>query len=384
MPRNATAMISYCATFLPREMLHVYRQVTGLRNFNNWVCTRTRLNEESFPHSQIAVLRKSPWRGFRRLWYRVRGRMVPLGRGEIDQALALAREQGARLIHVYLGSEALRAVRLLGRFPGARIVSFHGADLSHEHSAEDYACLWPNVELFLCRSESLRRALVAKGCPESRIRINYTGVPIKDVPKKELPNWRNGKLVQLLQVCRLIEKKGLDITLRVMHRLKKGGVPVHLVLAGGGPEEERLRRLASELGLADEVCFAGFVSGVELEELFRASDVFMHPSRETAGGDREGIPNSLLEAMSYGLPVVSTSHSGIPEAITHNENGLLADACETKTLTAETQRLLEQDGLFEKISANAHKAVEDRFSTVRCVEQLEASYHEAMGMRTLV
>jgi colanic acid/amylovoran biosynthesis glycosyltransferase len=309
--------------------------------------------------------------------------MVPLGRGEIAQALALARSQAAGLLHVYLGSEAVRAVRLLEQFPAARIVSFHGADLSHKHSAEDYTCLWPNAELFLCRSESLQRDLVAKGCPESRIRINYTGVPVKNAPMKKLPNWQNGELLRLLQVCRFIEKKGLDVTLRVVRRLKDQGVPIQLVLAGGGPEEARLRRLASELGLAREVQFAGFVSGSDLEGLFCSSNIFIHPSRVTSGGDREGIPNSLLEAMSFGLPVVSTRHSGIPEAITHGVNGMLSDRCETEALVADIRRLLEKGILYERISVNARRTIKDRFSTTRCIEQLEAAYSEALTMRTV-
>lgn len=382
MAATRPAILSYCATFLPREMLHVYRQVTGIRCFDNWVITRTRANADRFPYPQLSVLRKSPLRAFRRLWHRLHRRAVPLGRGEVRQALAFAAQHDARLLHVYLGSEALRALTLLERFPGARVVSFHGADLSHEFTTADYAALWPRAELFLCRSESLRRNLLAKGCPADRIRLNYTGVPLpSDVSAKNCPDWLNGAPVRLLQVCRLIQKKGLDVTLHATAQLKAVGVPVRLVIAGGGPEEPFLRQLTANLGLTADVCFAGFLSGSALEELFRSSDIFLHPSRETSGGDREGIPNSLLEAMAFGLPVISTVHSGIPEAITHGENGLLISACQSDSLASEARRLLSNPTLFSKLSTTARRTVEEKFSTIECVRRLETAYREALSLK---
>jgi len=374
-------LLSYCATFLPREMWHVFRQVSGVRAFENWVVTRTRANPESFPYDRLIVLRKSPWRAFSRLWHRSRGRAVPLSRTETRQMLDAARQKGAALAHVYLGTEALRAVRFLEAFPGGRVVSFHGADLSDDFSAADYAGLWSRAELFLCRSESLRERLLAKGCPADRIRINRTGVPLPSNPAAvSPPGWRRGEAVRLLQVCRLIPKKGLDVTLHATRLIKDAGVPVRLVIAGEGPEEPGLRRLAVELGLGAEVNFAGFVTGAALEELFTASHLFLHPSRTTERGDLEGIPNSLLEAMAHGLPVLSTRHSGIPEAVTDGADGLLMDRCEPEPLARAALRLLEDAQLFRTIAQAARKSVEERFSTPACITSLEASYHEAVAL----
>jgi colanic acid/amylovoran biosynthesis glycosyltransferase len=377
------AILSYCATFLPREMLHVYRQVTGVSGFENHVVTRTRANAESFPYPHLTVLRKSPWRGLRRLWCRARGRAVPLGRSEVNQVLALAREVHGKVLHVYLGSEALRALELLKLFSGARIVSFHGADLSHEFSSSDYASLWSRAELFLCRSEALREDLMAKGCPADRIRLNYTGVPLPPLTQsRNLPAGSGSRPIQFLQVCRLIGKKGLDVSLRAFATLVAEGISGRLVFAGGGPEEETLRELAADFGVADLVSFPGFVSGPELEKLYRHSDVFLHPSRETESGDREGIPNSLLEAMAYGLPVISTRHSGIPEAITHDESGLLIDRSDAAALAGQARRLWDVPGLFDRLSLGARAKVESQFSSTHSIKRLEDSYDEALQLRS--
>ncbi len=375
-------LVSYCATFLPREMLHVYRQVCGVSSFDHWVITRTRANAATFQFPQVLQLRKSPWRAFARLWYRARGRCVPVSRFEIGQMLRFCEKHRVSLVHAYLGSEALRIISFLDQFTGARIVSFHGADLSDEYGADIYGPLWARAELFLCRSESLRQRLLSKGCPPERIRLNYTGVPLPaSLPVRRLPDWRAGEPLRLLQASRLIKKKGLDITLHAASLLKERGISVRLTLAGEGPEEPSLRALARKLRIDDCVSFPGFLDRGQLEAAYRQHHVFVHPSRTTPEGDLEGIPNSLLEAMAFGLPVISTRHSGIPEAITRGEDGLLVENAEPEALVTAIQHLIENPIAYERISQTAHQTVAKRFSLAANAAALESLYREALGMR---
>ncbi len=373
---------SYCATFLPREMLHVYRQVCGVRSFDHWIMTRRRANPAAFPFPQVVELRKTPWRVFSRLWHRVFSDFVPVGRFETTQMLQFCQHRNVSLVHVYLGSEALRILSFLERFNGARVISFHGADLSDEFSAETYAPLWNRAELFLCRSESLRERLLAKGCPTGRVRLNYTGVPVPgEFAGRRLPDWRKEEPVRLLQACRFIQKKGLDVTLRAIGLLKDKAVPVSLTLAGEGPEEPSLRALARELRIADQISFIGFLEREQLEEAYRRHHLFVHPSRTTPEGDREGIPNSLLEAMAYGLPVISTRHSGIPEAITNGQEGFLVDQPTPSSLAVAILQLIENPSLYERLSRNAHDTVLKRFSLATNATALEVLYREALSLR---
>ena len=373
---------SYCATFLPREMLHVYRQVCGVSSFDHWIMTRRRANAAAFPFPQILELRKSPWRAFHRLWHRVFGDFVPVGRFETTQMLRFCQQRNASLVHVYLGTEALRILSFLERFDGARVISFHGADLSDEFSAENYSPLWNRAELFLCRSQSLRERLLAKGCPAGRVRLNYTGVPVPaEFASRRLPDLRNDEPLRLLQACRFISKKGLDVTLHAMRLLKDKSVPATLTLAGEGPEESSLRALTRELGIADHVSFTGFLEREQLEEAYRRHHLFVHPSRTTPEGDREGIPNSLLEAMAYGLPVISTRHSGIPEAITDGQDGLLLESPDPSSLMTAVLQLTENRALYERLSRHAHDTVQSRFSLTANTAALEALYREAFNVR---
>lgn len=376
---------SYCATFLPREMLHVYRQVTGLQSFESVVITRTRRNEAQFPHPRVKVLGKGPLRGLSRAWNRIRGRPVPLSGREVRQALAACEAAGARVLHVYLGSEAVRALRLLESFQGARIVSFHGADLSNAHSPQSYSALWERAERFLCRSESLKRRLVELGCPADRIRLNYTGVPMPEAnraPERVCPRWRDGEPVRLLQVCRLIPKKGLDVSLRALRHLRDRGVPARLAIAGDGPLEGELRTLAAQLSISEHVDLMGFLTGSPLADALSGSHVFVHPSRDTDAGEREGIPNSMLEAMACGLPVVATRHSGIPEAIMHGVSGLLVESDDAAAVADAVARTVSSSELYGEMSRGGWEVVRDRFSIPRCIERLESCYLEAMAARS--
>ena len=384
MMQSRPVVFSYCATYLPPEMLHVYRQVNGIQRFENHVLTRHRANADQFPFPRVHELRKPPWRFLRRLFYRAQRRSVPVSRFEIGQMLRLVAQHDGKLAHVYLGTEASRVLGFIHEVRAARIVSFHGADLSASQDATRYQPLWPEADLVLCRSKSLRDELAARGCPPEKIRLNYTGVPVSQQKlERRFPDANSGP-VQLLQVCRLIEKKGLDVTLRAVAKLRSSGIPARITLAGEGPLRDELTQLAEQLGIAEFVTFAGFVKGPALEQLFLASDIFVHPSRSTASGDREGIPNSLIEAMGAGLPVISTRHSGIPEAVQDGVSGLLIDCAEVDPLVAAIRRLLASPDLYAAISLHGWKTVHERFSVERCVANLEMLYEEAIALRCAV
>ncbi len=357
-------------------MWHVYRQINGL-HFNHRVITRNRSNEERFPYRHVRRVRKSPWRILHR-WTRTSNHpAAALPASEQRHVLRMLQDEQVELLHVYLGSEALRLPMVLRCFSGARIVSFHGADLSHNYHAEQYAPLWPEATLVLCRCRALANRLQELGCPQHKIRIHYTGVPVPEESSEP-----SCDPLHVLQVCRLIEKKGLDVTLRTMAKLIHHH-QIHAVLdvAGEGPMKEKLIALADTLGISKHVRFHGFVSGLALEALFRKASFFMHPSRITSEGDREGIPNSLLEAMAYGIPVIATPHSGIPEAVQHSINGWLipgedADAAAECIVGA----LNDKPGL-DRIRNEARHTIQNQFSITRCVEALETFYKEALQLR---
>ena len=149
-------------------------------------------------------------------------------------------------------------------------------------------------------------------------------------------------------------------------------------IAGEGPLQAAMEKLRDELGLRDKVTFAGFLKGPELCELYQRSHVFLHPSRMTEDQNQEGVPNSMLEAMATGLPVIATQHGGIPEAVRDGVSGILVaerdrDGAASKRCSSSLPTRLS--GRAPGLSAA--NDVRENFESLAQIERLEAAYDEA-------
>ena len=130
--------------------------------------------------------------------------------------------------------------------------------------------------------------------------------------------------VKLLAVGRFARTKGFDVLLRACKILKDQGFAFRLTLVGSGFQGPRLKRLRRRLELEDLVDMPGFLSHDRLTSLLKSHDMLVVPSVVHSSGDRDGIPNVIMEALSYRLPVVATDVCGIPEVVRHGETGLVA------------------------------------------------------------
>jgi glycosyltransferase involved in cell wall biosynthesis len=168
-----------------------------------------------------------------------------------------------------------------------------------------------------------------------------------------------------------VPKKGFDVLIRAVAELRDRGEPVELVVAGEtGSEAGALARLVTDLRLAEVVRFRGTVSQAELLAELRRASVFALACRVDADGDRDGIPNVLVEAMAAGVPVVSTAVSGIPELIEHRVNGLLVAPEDPEALADELARLAKDPDLAGDLAAAGRATVGERFDGERLAHQL--------------
>ncbi len=373
---------SYCTTFLKPEMLHIYRQVTGLRNFETFVVCKERLEEARFPFPDVRVHPKVRSNFLRRFWLKYVRKEPPIVyRGEYGALLKILERTEVDLMHVYFGHTGVHLLPIIQRWPKPVVVSFHGMDVQPREDKPGYLDnlreLLRTVPLVMVRSDSLKRRLLDLGCPEEKIRMNRTSIPTEDFPRIErLPPADGGW--HLVQACRLIEKKGLDLTLRVFATFRKDHPVARLTIAGEGPLEDDLRRRAADLGIADRVTFAGFLKSTELRDLYHDAHLFLHPSRLTADQNQEGVPNSMLEAMATGLPVLATRHGGIPEAVEEGETGLLCDEDDEDALLANLRAITADPARWRALGDAAAASVRENFDRERGIEKLEAVYAEAL------
>lgn len=148
----------------------------------------------------------------------------------------------------------------------------------------------------------------------------YYGAPLTGASRKPRPFQHP---CRLLALGRLVPKKGFGILLESCRLLAQQGVDFHLTLAGDGPELKTLQEMIRRFGLESRVSLPGFVPHNQVPRLLQEADLFLMPSVILPHGDRDGLPNVILEAMGHGVPVIATPVNGIPEAIYPGETGWL-------------------------------------------------------------
>jgi glycosyltransferase involved in cell wall biosynthesis len=167
--------------------------------------------------------------------------------------------------------------------------------------------------------------------------------------------------LRVVAVGRLVPKKGFDVLSEAVAGLHDRGVDLELVIAGeDGPDAGKVRRLVAER-CPDLVRFAGPLSQCELLTLYRGADVFALACRVDGDGDRDGIPNVMVEAMAAGLPVVSTAVSGIPELVRDGENGLLVPPENPAAFASALLKLAADAPLRDRLAAAGRETVAERF-----------------------
>ena len=374
---------SYCTTFLKPEMLHIYRQVTGLRRWETFVICKERLEAERFPFDKTIIPPAVRSNFLRRAWLKyVRHEPPIVYRGEYGALAGVLAAHQADLLHVYFGHTGVHLLPFLRRWPRPAVVSFHGMDVQTRADRPGYEAslraLLQEISLVLVRSESLRERVVALGADPEKVRLNRTGIPLEAFPFRDRPR-PVGEAWHLVQACRLIEKKGLEVALRAFARFAATRPLARFTIAGEGPLRAALDHLVSELNIGSQVTFTGFLNQDGLRDLYHQAHVFVHPSQMTADQNQEGIPNSMLEAMATGLPVVATLHGGIPEAVRQQKTGILVPERDENGLVASLEQLVSTPELWETMGRAAAADMRENFEHTAQIAKLEGFYDEAMA-----
>lgn len=379
----------FCSDFLKPDMRHIYRQISLLKRVKPMVFTRKRENAEAFPFpdKQVRLVARPRSRWFRRLYCKHVSKAPPQAYAwEVRRLLLDLLCAEARVLHIYFGNIAMYWLPLLQAFPRPTVVSFHGADAfvgMDQPGAR--ACMKGVLEaadLVQTRSWDLAEALMELGCPERKIVLQRTGIPLDKWPLIERQPPPDGAW-EILQACRMVPKKGLMTTLEAFAIVRRRFPKARLHLAGDGELLEALRARVTELGLpAEAVEFPGFLSEGPLLELMRRCHLFVHPSETPSDGNREGVPNAMLEAMATGLPVVATRHGGIPEAVTDGVEGFLTEERDVEGLAAAMERILGDPGLMPGMGIAARGSAADRFGSEAQIRCLEDTYLGLMQFPT--
>lgn len=390
-------VISLCGTYLKPEMQSIYRQITGLHRVRTTVYAQWLENGEMFPVDAFRLLTKQRHRPkgnfLLRFWYKHVIKKWPpprainkfIGPCHPWDLVERLEEDQPDLVHVYYGHKAVGYLPMLRDWGGPWIVSFHGVDVAKHMEEKDYLKklreVFAEARLVLARSHSLLQQLADLGCPVEKLRLNRTPIPMDHLPatERDFPadgHWR------LVQACRLIPKKGILTTLDAMDRIAALLPGAKYILCGEGPMMDQLKKFVEEKQLHRQVEFRGWLSQEELIREYYQAHVFIHASEQTPDNDQEGIPNSMLEAMATGLPVIATNHGGIPEAVTNGHDGILVPERDSTAITNAIVKLSHDNALYHEMSRNAAESVRANFGAEQQLANLEDLYFEAMGAAT--
>jgi glycosyltransferase involved in cell wall biosynthesis len=207
----------------------------------------------------------------------------------------------------------------------------------------------------------------------------YNGVslvPELAPPRRWQPPFR------LLALGRLVPKKGYAILLAACRLLAREGLDFHLTLAGDGPERRQLRRLIGRYGLKGRVTLPGFVPHREVPHLLQEADLFIMPSLITPSGDRDGIPNVVLEALLHEVPVVATEISGLPEVIRPGTTGWLIRAADPERLARAVQEACADPREARRRALAGRDLVAREFDSKRNYSRLKALFDGLAGEQT--
>lgn len=175
----------------------------------------------------------------------------------------------------------------------------------------------------------------------------------------------------LLSVGRLVEKKGYADLLHALSTVRAAGVAFGCRIYGDGPLQQELTELRDALGLRGHVELMGAASNEQILAALRVADAFVLSPKVVDGGDRDGIPNVLVEAMACGLPVATTSAGGITELVQHDVNGLVSEPGDVVAMAASITGLLTDPGSRARLGAAGRRTVERGYDIDVAARRLE-------------
>jgi glycosyltransferase involved in cell wall biosynthesis len=171
---------------------------------------------------------------------------------------------------------------------------------------------------------------------------------------------------RILIVGQFAERKGHEILFNAVKKLNRNDIKIWVV--GGGTWDQvgfvDVRQLAKDMNLEDKIIFFGMVSDEALSELYELCDIFCLPSRTSSDGNKEGIPVTLMEAMSYGKPVISTRHAGIPELVEE----ILVEENDVNELANAIELLADNPDLRKKLGDRNREIIEKKYSKKNLVK----------------
>ncbi len=370
--------------WLPSTMTWAATQVRAARVDEAIVLAESTANLDQFPFSPLytmggvdgAVVRASK---------RARMRLYPRS---YARALKHHRPQ---ILHSHFGYRGWADLPLARRHRLAHVVTFYGHDVTMYPRTwpvwrRRYAELFAAADLILCEGPFMASTVAGLGCPEAKLQVQRLGVDLDRIPCRPRA-LKSGEPARVLIAGAFREKKGIPAALEAVAAARDRGADLRVTLVGassGSAGEETERRRIEDVvrrrRLDEIVTFTGMIPYERLLDAMSRHHVFLSPSREAADGDSEGgAPVTIIEAAAGGMPVVSTTHCDIPQAVDDGLTGMLAPEDDQEALNECLWAMLDDPDRWPAMGAAAGRLARERFDMRRCAAQLTDRYRSLLA-----
>lgn len=233
------------------------------------------------------------------------------------------------------------------------------------------------IAKIFCVSNYVKTIMESVVDDKSKLVTIYSGIDLQRFPyRSPHPKLRNeldipDDFLIVGNIAALTKPKGYPIFVKTAAEILKHWQKIVFVIAGDGPMRVKIEKMILNLGLENKIILLGFRN--DIPEILPSLDILLFPS------ENEGLGTTILDAMACGVNVVATSAGGIPEMITHQEDGLLANVGDTQQLASNVLSLARDVELRNKLRENAYKTVEN-FTVGNMVTQTIKTYYEILGI----
>ncbi len=292
------------------------------------------------------------------------------------------------LIHAYNATpDGFVALKIAKKYSLPLVCSLRGSDINVSPTYSEYIYKLTKMVLLEATmitsvSNDLKVAAEKIAKPEKEIEVVYNGCDTNIFRFNEVTRLQYRKKLGILPkdrviifVGRLLKTKGIFDLLKAFLQLRRNFSDLHLVLVGDGPETKSINNMISANGLKRKAHIIGEQLHNEIPNLLSSSDLFVLPTYY------EGLPNSLLEAMACGLPIIITKVGGIPEAVIDGKNGILINTNDVHALVKAVEHLLRNERERTKMGFSGKDTIEKNFSWKRSANKLFNIYQAALEQK---
>lgn len=316
-----------------------------------------------FSHLMLSVVETRRYCAAARFFFFKPGRSRFLDYLQAGYLAWVLRRDGFEHLHVHFANVPASVAEVVHRLIGIPYsLTAHAKDI-YLTPATELARKIESAECVLTCTAHNQRYLASVASGRTPVRLAYHGVDVgRFGGRAAVAPMAIGDRPLIVSVGRFCEKKGFEYLIRACRILADRGYRFSCQIVGYGELQNGLEKMIVDLGLEEFVELPGTMTQDQLAVLYPRARMFVLPCLITGNGDRDGIPNVLIEAMASGTPVISTDVSGISELVEHMENGLLVEQRDARAIAEAMELLLVRSDLRSRLAQNGRETVRQGFT----------------------